>query len=159
MPSRARTRSRSALRAALAALALAAALPALAATYKWVDANGRTVYSDQPPPSGQKYEIVGAAPPPDNPNAVKEMALKDAEIRKAQKDRAEQATKAQQSRADAQKRAEICAQARAAVRTYQAAGDALLTTNEKGETVPLDPAEKARRLAEQQRLAKEYCAG
>ena len=149
----------SALRTSLAALALACALPALAATYKWVDANGRTVYSDQPPPSGQKYEVVGAAPPPDNPNAVKEMATKDAEIRKAQKDRAEQATKSQQTRADAQKRAEICSQARSAIRTYQAAGDAVLTTNAKGEAVALDPAEKAKRLAEQQRLAKEYCAG
>ncbi len=49
--------------AALFAAALAFALPALAATYKWVDANGRVVYSDQPPGGGQKYEVVGSAPP------------------------------------------------------------------------------------------------
>jgi hypothetical protein len=144
-------------RTALAALAFACALPALAATYKWTDANGRVVYSDQPPPAGQKYEIVGAAPPPDNPNAVREMAAKDAELRKAQKDRAEQATKADKARADAQKRADICAQARTAVRTYQTE-DALLTTNEKGERVALPLDERQRRLAEQQRLVREYCS-
>ena len=151
-------RSRRPVLTALAAVALACALPVLAATYKWTDANGRVVYSDQPPPAGQKYETVGAAPPPDNPNAVREMAAKDAEIKKVQKERAEQASKADKSRADAQKRADICAQARTAVRTYQTE-DTLLTTNEKGERVALPLVERQRRLAEQQRLVREYCAG
>jgi hypothetical protein len=143
-------------RAALAAVVLALALPALAATYKWVDANGRVVYSDQPPAGGMKYEVVGAAPPPDNPNATREMANKDAELRKLQKDRVEDAQKAEKSRADAQKRADVCAQARAAARTYQS-DQPLMTTNEKGERTSLEGAERARRLAEQQRLVREYC--
>ena len=146
------------LRAALAAVALACALPALAATYKWIDGNGRVVYSDQPPPAGQKYEVVGAAPPPDNPNAVREMAQKDIEIKKAQKDRAEQATKAEKAQADLQRRADICSQSKAAVRTLQS-DDALYTTTDKGERIALPLAERQRRLAEQQRLVREYCAG
>ncbi|HEY8243533.1 MAG TPA: DUF4124 domain-containing protein [Casimicrobiaceae bacterium] len=142
--------------AALAAVTLALALPAVAATYKWVDANGRVVYSDQPPVGGQKYEVVGSAAPPDNPNAVREMANKDAELRKLQKDRVEDAQKAEKTRADAQKRADVCAQARAAARTYQS-DQPLMTTNEKGERVYLEGAERARRLTEQQRLVREYC--
>jgi len=74
--------ARTPVRAALAAVALALALPALATTYKWVDAGGRVVYSDQPPTGGQKFEVVGNAAPPDNPNATREMANKDAELRK-----------------------------------------------------------------------------
>ena len=143
-------------RAALAAVVLALALPALAATYKWVDANGRVVYSDQPPAGGVKYEVVGSAAPPDNPNAVREMANKDAELRKLQKGRVEDAQKAEKSRADAQKRADVCTQARAAARTYQS-DQPLMTVNEKGERVYLEGAERSRRLAEQQRLVREYC--
>ena len=143
--------------AAICALALAlCAAPATAALYKWTDASGRVVYSDQPPAGGIKYEVVGAAPPPDNPNATREMANKDAELRKLQKDRVEDAQKAEKSRADAQKRADVCAQARAAARTYQS-DQPLMTTNEKGERTSLEGAERARRLAEQQRLVREYC--
>jgi Skp family chaperone for outer membrane proteins len=149
--------ARTPVRAALAAVALALALPALATTYKWVDAGGRVVYSDQPPTGGQKYEVVGSAAPPDNPNATREMANKDAELRKLQKDRVEDAQKAEKTRADAQKKADVCAQARAAVRTYQS-DQPLLTTNDKGERVYLEGSERARRLAEQQRLVREYCA-
>jgi len=143
-------------RAALAAAALALALPALAATYKWTDANGRVVYSDQPPSGGQRYEVVGAAPPPDNPNAARDMANKDAELRKLQRDRVEDAKKSEKSRADAQKRADVCAQARAAVRSYES-DQLLATTNEKGERAYMEAPERARRLAEQQRLVREYC--
>ena len=38
------------------AVLLAIALPAPAAMYKWVDAQGRVQYSDQPPPPGVKVE-------------------------------------------------------------------------------------------------------
>ena len=51
-----------------------AAAPASAAIYKWTDANGRVVYSDQPPPANVKVEAIAPPPPPANPNAVKELA-------------------------------------------------------------------------------------
>jgi len=141
---------------AVVAAALAFALPALATTYKWVDAGGRVVYSDQPPVAGQKYEVVGGAPPPDNPNAAREMANKDIELRKVQKERVEEAKKADKTRADAQKRADVCTQARAAVRTYES-DQPLVTTTAKGERAYLEAPERARRLDEQKRLVREYC--
>lgn len=146
-------------RAALAALALAlVAADAAAALYKWTDANGRVVYSDQAPGGGIKYEIVDGAPPPDNPNAAREMANKDIEMRKAQRDRAEEAKKAEKSRADASRRADICAQARTAVRMYQNEYEGLYRYDDKGQRIMLEPAERDRRMAEQQKLVKEYCA-
>ncbi|MEO8487221.1 MAG: DUF4124 domain-containing protein [Betaproteobacteria bacterium] len=147
-------------RAALAALAFAlCAGPAIATLYKWTDANGRVVYSDQAPTGGVRFEIVGTAAPPDNPNAVREMANKDIELRKVQRERVEDAKKAEKTRADAGRRADVCSQAKAAVRMYQVEGDLLVRIDEKGQRVPLDAAERQRRLSEQQKLAKEYCPG
>jgi hypothetical protein len=47
----------------LCALMITAITPAVAASYKWVDENGQTVYSQTPPPAGtQGVERVKAAP-------------------------------------------------------------------------------------------------
>jgi hypothetical protein len=156
-------RSRGTLRRALpAAVALACALAAGgagAALYKWVDANGRVVYSDQAPTGGIKFEVVGGAPPPDNPNAARDLANKEAEMRKAQRERADDAAKSDKTRADAAKRADVCQQARAGVRMYSNENEVLYSYNAKGEQVVIDATERQRRLAEQQRIAKEYCTG
>ncbi|MBE7524522.1 MAG: DUF4124 domain-containing protein [Burkholderiales bacterium] len=144
------------LAAGVLALALAAG-GASATLYKWTDASGRVVYSDQPPPGGVKYDVVGGAAPPDNPNAARDLASQEAQFKKAQRERAEADAKAGKTRADAAKRAEVCEQARAGIRTYQNDNVPVVTINAKGEQVVVDAAERARRLAEQQRLAREYC--
>ena len=64
------------------------------------------------------------------------------------------------SSADAVRRAEICDQARAAVRMYQSDNKIpLYRLNEKGERILVNDEERRRKLDEQQRLAREYCAG
>ena len=143
-----RARNRLLACAATAALLAVAAPPADAALYKWVDANGRTVYSDQVPP-GVKAEPVGGAPPPANPNAVKDLANQDVEFRKRQLDRVEDGKKAEKARADAQKLATGCAQARAQIVNLRSGDFAMYTLNDKGERVFLD---EARRKAEIGRL-------
>src|SRR6187397_890157 len=40
------------------AVALLASAPAMAALYKWTDASGRVIYSDQPPPGNVKVETI-----------------------------------------------------------------------------------------------------
>jgi hypothetical protein len=134
-----RARNRLLACAATAALLAVAAPPADAALYKWVDANGRTVYSDQVPP-GVKAEPVGGAPPPANPNAVKDLANQDVEFRKRQLDRVEDGKKAEKARADAQKLATGCAQARAQIVNLRSGDFAMYTLNDKGERVFLDEA-------------------
>lgn len=138
MPSTFRARCLQAGLATLAALALAA--PASAALYKWTDANGRTVYSDQPPPPNVKSEVIGGAPPPADPDAVKDMANREAEFRKRQTDRAEDTKKTEKSRADAQKLAAFCSQARTQAAGLRRADVAMYRLNEKGERVALDEA-------------------
>jgi len=47
----------------LAGLLLVAATPLYAAIYKWVDDNGVTHYTQQPPPGGDAIQINPAVPP------------------------------------------------------------------------------------------------
>jgi hypothetical protein len=143
-----RIRSRFPMLAAAALVAVAVSPIASAALYKWVDANGRTVYSDQPP-VGMKSELVGAAAPPSNPDAMKELANKDAELRKRQSDRLEDANKSAKARSDAQKLATFCTQARTQASGMRRTDVAMYRLNEKGERVPMDD---AARKAEADRL-------
>ena len=73
---------------------LLAATPAMGALYKWTDASGRVIYSDQPPPGNVKVETINAPPPPANPNAVKDLANKEVELQKKKMVRTEDDAKA-----------------------------------------------------------------
>src|SRR5947208_2437500 len=96
---------------ALALLAVAA-WPAQAATYKWVDANGRVIYSDQPPTGNYKVESLSAPPPPANPNAVRELASKEAELQQKKLLRAEEETKIAKARIESDKKRDQCGKVR-----------------------------------------------
>ena len=63
-PHAAEVKSRAMLCAAIAVLAAGlACAPVFAALYKWTDASGRVIYSDQPPPGDAKVETLKAPPP------------------------------------------------------------------------------------------------
>ena len=122
-----------------------------AALYKWTDANGRVIYSDQPPPGNVKVETINAPPPPANPNAVKDLANKEVELQKKKQARAEDDTKANKARVDANMRRQECQRARGqAIALAQVRpGRALHHERRQGERVAMDD---AARLAERQRL-------
>lgn len=151
---------RTTLLAALAAGSLClVAVPAAAALYKWVDANGRVVYSDQPPPPGAnvKTETLTAPPPPANPNAMKELAQKDAELKKRQAARVEADAKSDKDRTAKGKRAEECAQANSALQQLSWGQVVIYRANEKGEQVPMDDAARAKEKARITDWIKENC--
>jgi len=145
--------------AALAAcmLGLLVAGHAAAALYKWTDANGRVVYSDQPPAGSERYEIVGGAAPPSNPNAVKDLAAKETEFKKRQADAAKAETKSDAERIKQAKLIEMCDRARSNLRTLAAEQVALLRHNEKGETVVVDDATRRRERVEIEAWIKANC--
>jgi hypothetical protein len=134
----------STLPALAAVLLLAASVGADAALYKWTDANGRVVYSDQPPPGNAKVETLSGPPPPANPNAVKEMVNKEAELKKQQLDRTEAAQKVDKEAVEARRVREACVKARDQVRQLAATQDVLVRINEKGERVVIDPETRQR---------------
>jgi uncharacterized protein DUF4124 len=137
-------------RAALVAAAVAlvaglAAVPVFAALYKWTDANGRVIYSDQPPPGNVKVETLNAPPPPANPNVMKDLAAKDAELRKSKQARADDEAKANKARVDANQLRENCQRARGQMYTLGNSDQIVIySTNAQGERVPMDDAARVR---------------
>ena len=143
--------ARSALFAAVVALAAGlATVTASAALYKWTDSNGRVIYSDQPPLGNVKVETINAPPPPANPNAVKDLAVKDAELRKSKQARADDEAKSTKARVDANQLRENCDRARGQMHTLGNSDQVVLySTNAQGERVVMDD---AARIRERQRL-------
>ena len=137
--------------ACLAAAAIFGAAPAGAALYKWTDANGHIVYSDQPPPTSIKSETLKAPPPPANPNASKEMATRELEYRQRQVQKAESAAKADKDAQAAKLNAENCTIVKGQMTQLGEENLVLYRVNEKGERVAMDA---AARRAERDRLGR-----
>jgi hypothetical protein len=104
--------------------------------YKYIDKDGKTVYTDQPPPTAQAKPIASPPPPP-TPSANSAPGNKSAVDRDkdAQKGR-DQAKEAQKKQDEAAKKAaaaeERCNQARTALQQFTEGGR-LMKYNEKGE--------------------------
>lgn len=141
----------------LAAGAFALAGPASGTLYKWTDANGRVVYSDQPPPGNVKVETIQGAPPPSNPNAVKELAAKEAEYKKRQLDAADAAKKAEAQRAELAKVGDACTRAQLRIKQLAAEMIGLARYNDKGEIVFIDDATRRREREQLDNWYKANC--
>jgi hypothetical protein len=125
---------------------LFAALPAGAALYKWTDDKGGVVYGDTPPP-GVKAERINAAVAPADPNAVREMASKDAQIKKLQDERAADEAKAQKAATDAKAKLDRCVQLRGRLQTLKSTAP-VYKYDENGGKVYYDAAERDQAVAE-----------
>ena len=154
--------------ALVAALALAAAAAlvlgsprAAAALYKWTDANGRVIYSDQPPSGNFKVETIDGPPPPSNPNAVKELANKEAELKQQKILRADEDAKAAKAKAEADKKREQCAKVQgqlAALAPDQNQQVLIFRTNEMGEPVYMDDAGRRKERDQLEGWLRENCS-
>jgi len=143
----------------VAALLLLAA-PATATTYKWTDANGRVIYSDQPPAGNFKVEALDAPPPPANPNAVKELANKEAELQKRRLLRNEEEGKAAKTRVEANLKREQCERVRGQMITLTQSDQVVLyTTDAQGQRTAMDNAARIRERQQLEAWARENCKG
>lgn len=141
----------------LFALLLTLALPASATLYKWTDATGRVVYSDIPPTGDVKVEIVNGPAPAANPNAVKEMAAKEVELKKRQAEATEKEKKAETQRVQVVKRNEECQRAQLQIKQLAAEQIGLVRYNEKGEMVYVDDATRRKERADAEAWIKSNC--
>jgi hypothetical protein len=134
---------------AFAVLLLAAGYAAggAAALYKWTDAQGRIVYSDQPPQANVKTEQLRGAPPPANPNAAKELAQREADFRKRQADAEKATAKAGKESASSADHAESCAQVRGQLKQLAESQLAIYRYNERGEREVMDEDARGRERA------------
>jgi Domain of unknown function (DUF4124) len=121
--------------------------------YKWVDENGRVAYGDQPPP-GAKPERLNPGIGPADPNALRDMASKDAEIKKRQQLRADEAAKTAKDESDGKKKLDQCVQARGRIKTLRNEV-AVFRYNEKGEKVFYEASDRERAILDNQKLMRD----
>jgi hypothetical protein len=121
--------------------------------YMWIDENGRVVYGDQPP-VGAKPEKLNASLGPADPNAVRELASKDAEIKKRQQQRSDEAAKTAKDDTDSKKKLDQCVQARGRIKALRT-DTAVFKYNEKGEKTFYDAADRERGVADNQKLMRD----
>ena len=143
----------------LSALMLACAViaaPVHAAVYKWTDANGRVVYSNVPPTGDMKVERVNTSPAA-NPDAAKQMASQEADLKKRQLDRVQEAEKADKARAETARRDETCGVARGSIKALQNETQPIDRVNEKGERVRMDAAARARERERLEQIVRTEC--
>jgi hypothetical protein len=141
------------LGASLSFLALTIAADAGAVLYKWTDENGRVVYGDQPPPTA-KPERLNATVSPADPSAVRNMAAKDAEIKKRQQQRADDEAKAEKDQAFEKRKLDQCAQARGRIRTLREDPN-VYQYNDKSEKVYLQQADRDKTIADTEKLMRD----
>lgn len=141
-------------RVIVAAVALAVIPLASAELYKYVDKNGKTVYSDQPPPDADAKRI--AAPPPPASGNGKSYVERDKENQKARDKAQQQAKKSAESDKVAQAKKERCEQARNNLQIYTDGGR-IMKTNEKGERDYMSDAEIEAERAKTQKIVDEAC--
>jgi len=125
------------------AAALAIAPAAFAQLYKYVDKDGKTVYTDQPPVNTDSKQIrVQPGPPPAPPAATKTAVDQDKDLEKARKKGREEAKKAEDKEVNAQAQEERCAGARNNYAIYLE-GTRLMKRSPSGERVFMEEAEIA----------------
>ena len=134
-------------------VAALAGTASIAAMYKWVDENGRVAYGDTPP-AGVKAERMNSGPGPADPGAVRDMATKDAEIRKRMQQRTDDDAKVQKDRVDENLRRTQCQQAVGRVKSLRQDAN-VYRYNEKGDKVFLDTAARENAIAENNKLMRE----
>ena len=141
------------LAAGLGAFVALSSTASYAILYKWTDENGRVAYGDQPPP-GAKPERLNTGIGPADPNALREMVSKDAEIKKRQQQRADEAAKTAKDESDSKKKLDQCVQARGRIKTLRN-DTAVFRYNEKGEKVFYEAADRERAIADNQKLMRD----
>ena len=142
----------------IAAIILSAAVPAAAQLYKWVDKDGKTYYSDSPPPNQETKRLSvstgGEAPAP--AAAPKTAVQRDKELEKGRQDAREAAKKSDDAARMAANQAENCVRAKS---NYQQLvdGGRINRYNSKGEPELMSDDDIAKGREKARAEVDEYC--
>jgi len=143
---------------------LALAATAHAGITKWVDADGKVQYSDQPPPptvkSQKTLDIKNSPTLPktasDNKGGEKSMAEKELEFRKRQVKAEEAAAKEAKDQEEAKRMKANCEQARRQLQALQE-GQRITRYNEKGERVFMEDSDRPQAINEAKQAVDSWC--
>ena len=150
------------IRLVLLASLLALSPWATAQLYKWVDKDGKTVYSDQPPPNQDSRQLrlqSGTTAPTGTATATaapKGFLERDKELEKTRKESREQGKKAEQTAKAAQDAEERCAAARSNLKVFEDGGR-ILKRSASGERVFLEDQEVETERQKARAAVDEHC--
>ena len=136
-------------------LGLALAPLAVAQLYKYTDKDGKTVYTDQPPPS-VKSEAIRVQPQAASGAASKSFLERDKELQKARDAGKEKDKKAEDSAKGAQQKEANCTTAKAAYQ-YYVDGGKIIKYNAQGERELMSDDDIAAGLVKSKREMDEAC--
>ena len=141
-------------------LLMLASANAFAGLNKWVDADGKVHYSDQPPPANVKAQMLrvtsDAAASASAPAVPKTIAEREAELKKAQQAKKEAADKAAQEQVKKEAEQANCAAAQQDLRALQE-GLRMMGIDAKGERSYLDDEQRKQRIEKAQQDIVTYC--
>lgn len=125
--------------------------------YKWVDGDGVTHYSQQPPPSGDAARVRVDSPPADEIERERqqmEATGERLEVQREQRREAEQ--EARESATDREQREQRCADLRSSLTKLTENRRLLVPDGEEG-VRRLSEGERQERVAERRSQIEEYC--
>lgn len=143
------------------AVALAFAPVASAQLYKYVDKDGKTVYSDQPPVNTDSKQIniqsgKSSATPVPSGTGNKTYVERDKELGKSREDARDKQKKSEEAAKKSEADEQRCGQAKSAYQTY-ADGGRIHKYNDKGEREYLGDAELEAERIRTRREMEEAC--
>lgn len=144
---------------ALTALFLLYAAPAAAEMYRWVDAQGKVHYSDQPPAEQSKSSKTlnipnqPAAPAAESGKSWQE---KELDFKKRKAAAAEAETKKKKEADDAKAKAENCDKSRKNLKALEEGGR-INTYDDKGNRTVMDDAQRAKAMNDAKKAISEWC--
>ena len=148
------------LRIVFTVLLFAFSIVAHGELYKWVDNNGNTQYTDQPPPPGAaksekrlKIKSAPAQPTSDEINAPESLAEKEYDFKKRLNTKEQEEAKQQ---AETKENKEKCIQARSKLKIYQEAPK-LIVSDGAGGVIRADDVARQKGIDEAQKEIESYC--
>ncbi len=129
---------------------------AAAQIYQWKDAQGRTHFSQTPPPSGSYTERRLPPSPPPSTDSAERMERLIEQQKQARKTREEQKKKAQQEEKNRKIREQNCQTARNLLTTLQSRPRIRMTAADGSMTI-LTEEQRQARIEEARKRVKEFC--
>lgn len=127
-----------------------------AALNKWIDANGKVHYSDQPPVGVEATPVRAAPSPAVAPAAPKSYTEREAELKKARQSQNEAAGKAAQEQSNAEIEKANCNAAQQALRSLQQGGR-IVEYDDSGERRYVEDSERQQRADKAQAEISKWC--
>ena len=126
-----------------------------AAVYKWVDKNGQTVYSQNPPPGDVEFEEIGAPPKVDSARALKKLRDDKIKADKMRRERLREEADQKKTREQEKEVKKNCKIAKGKLASLQRPRAKILQPD--GSRIRLPEEERQRQIKEAEAKIKEWC--